>query len=217
MSPLLASLLLAATPGLSFTIVDVEALAAEELTRLQADLSFELERHTGLPVTASPLARTFPVEDAPPGLWVRAFRGVAQLRLILEDRRAGAAPKTDSADLEWPLSASRPAVQAMLTRLLGPAAIDGRGQAPLTRVSGPADAGSSSAGPMVLLVSGVVAAGVAVGFAGANFAARHSEAEAELRPDGQTGEAALLASGAFIAVGVAGLSLIGSALWAMAD
>lgn len=213
----LTGLLLAAAPELSLSIVDAEDLGPEELVRLQSDLSFELQRHTGLTVVPSPLARQFPAELAPPGLWVRAFRGVAQVRLILEDRRAGQVAKAESADLEWPLSASRSGVQALLSRVLGPSLAERERGPVLTWVEPADDAGGASVGPAVLGLSGALAGGVALGFALASAMTRSGVQEAELRPAGQSQEVATLTSVAFIGLGVAGACLLGSVLWAMSE
>lgn len=213
----LPGLLLLAAPELALSIVDVEDFAAQDLLRLQADLVFEVERHTGLPVRSVPVPARTPVEDAPAGLWVRAFRGVDQVRLILEDRRSGTLARAESEDLDWPLSASRGRVQAMLLRLLGASPL-GAEEADLHGAAlGPKSREDTSAGPLALLAVGVVAGGVSLGFAGASFGLRDGTGAAELRPEGQSRQAAVYTGVSFLSLGLAGASLLASALWAMAD
>ena len=210
-----SGLLLFAAAEFSLTVVDVADLEPTELARFSADLAFELERHLGQTVVVTPLADEYPVSDAPPGLWVRVFRGPSNIRVILEDRRRDVpSGREASADVEWPLSASRASIQSLLRQVLGPSTT-GVAQAATLTVPSPEPA--EVTGLLVLLGVGLAAGGVALGFAFASAGAKSGDGQAALQPEGATSEAATLTTVSLVSLGLAGASLLGSALWAMAE
>lgn len=113
-------MLLGAQPAtMTLTLVDAEQLdraQIEEVLRLVADA---VGRVSAESVGIAPVPDHVPVVDALPGLWLRAYRGVVQVRLTLERHEAGAPIVIQSVDAPWPLVPGSEALLRLARGALG--------------------------------------------------------------------------------------------------
>lgn len=184
--------------------------------RFVADLVFEVERHLGIPVQAAAIPEECPGPGVSGGVAIKAYRAVTQVRLVLEDRRAGAGSRSVIGDVDWPLSTNRTALQDLLTRLFGPpvSASPQGGVNPSTEPDSTSES-DSSAVPIAFGVLGTALGGASLGLVAAGLARGGDGGLPTLHADGEAQRFSTISSVAIVGLVLAGSAIVASVVSAL--
>ncbi|MCC7380996.1 MAG: hypothetical protein IT384_04160 [Deltaproteobacteria bacterium] len=228
-----AAAILGVTPTV-VTLVDAERLDRDQLETLAALVAAEigLVREGGVAIT--PIADRFPVREPAPGVWLRAYLGVVQLRLLLERQEEWAPPSMAQVDVAWPIQPGDSSIRRLVGKVLGqPEGVVGdmtsrRVQGVAQPASGPMEpaditphspsaAAAPSMAPWVLLMGSIVlgvTSGFFAGIRASELSAHDQVTVVDLTTVGRVNTYRTIA----LISGIAGVTMLGSGvLWAIAD